>query len=139
MSFTRWFVYASFASGVIALSLQPSGFVNASSLPILQVADQSSSSSQDQPRELRSGKTGTANAESSGKMQSEKDALSGGKNTAPNSRFDGKSRQEQGSEVAPGPTNPGAPGSSGSSPASGISSGGGGLEKENMGPAGGSR
>ena len=132
MSFTRWFVYASFASGVIALSLQPSGIVNASSSPILQVADQSSSSSQDQPRELRSGKTGTANAESSGKMQSEKDALSGGKK-------DGKSRQEQGSEVAPGSTNPGAPGSSGSSPASGISSGGGGLEKANMGPAGGSR
>ena len=76
--------------------------------------------------------TGTANAESSGKMQSEKDALSGGKK-------DGKSRQEQGSEVAPGSTNTGAPGSSGSSPASGISSGGGGLEKENMGPAGGSR
>lgn len=134
MSFTRWFVYASFASGVIALSLQPSGIVNASSLPILLVADQSSSSSQDQPRELRSGKKGTANAESSGKMQSEKDALSGGRNK------DGKSRQEQGSEVAPGSTIPSATGGSGSSPsASGIISGGGGLEKENMGPGGGSR
>jgi hypothetical protein len=78
MSFTRWFIYASFASGVMAFPLQASGIANATPSPILLVADQSSSSSQEGQREPHSGKTGTANAESSGKMQSEKDAGSYG-------------------------------------------------------------
>ena len=128
MSFTRWFVYVSFASGVIALSLQPSGIVHAHSSPML-VADPSSSSSQDGQRDSRSGKTGTANAESSGKMQSEKD---------PNSRFDGKS-SGPGSEVAPGSARPSAPSSSGSSPSSRPSNMGGGPETTNGGTNAGPR
>lgn len=138
MSFTRWCVYASFASGVIALSLQPGGIANATSSPIVLVADQSSTSSQDVQRDSRS-KTGTANAESSGKMQSEKDALSGGGNMNPSSRFEGKSNRGQGSEVAPGSANPGAPGSSGSSPSSGNSSMGGGSGMSGAGTGGSSR
>ena len=128
MSFTRWFVYASFASGVIALSLQPSGIVHAHSSPML-VADQSASSSPDGQRDSRSGKTGTTNAESSGKMQSEKD---------PNSRFEGKS-SGPGSEVAPGSTKPGTPNSSGSSPSPRPSNGGGGPETSGGGTNAGPR
>lgn len=138
MTFTRWFIYASLASGVIALSLQPSGMANATPSPIVLVADQSSSSSQDGQRDSRS-KTGTANAESSGKMQSEKDALPGDGNMTPSSRSDGKPSRGQGSEVAPGSTNPGAPGSSGSSPSSGNTSTGGGSGMSGAGTGGGSR
>ncbi len=127
MSLTRWFVYASFVSGVIALSLQPSGIVHAHSSPML-VADQSASSSPDGQRESRSGKTGTTNAESSGKMQSEKD---------PNSRFEGKS-SGPGSEVAPG-SKPGTPNSSGSSPSPRPSNGGGGPETSGGGTNAGPR
>jgi hypothetical protein len=139
MLFLRWFVYASFASGVIALSLQPSGIANATPSPLLLVADQSSSTSQDGQRESRGGKTGTANAESSGKMQSEKDALSGGGTMNPSSRIDGKSSRGQGSDAAPGSTNSGAPGSSGSLPSSGQSTMGGGSATSGAGTSGGSR
>ena len=125
MTFTRWFVYASFASGVIALSLQPSGIAHATPSPILLVADQPSSSSQDGQRDPRSGKTGTANAEVSGKMQSDKDAIPKGGNMNPSSRVDGKSSRGQGSEAAPGAANSGTLGSSGSP---GISTLGGGPE-----------
>jgi hypothetical protein len=125
MSFTRWFVYASFASGVIALSLQPSGIAHATPSPILLVADQLSGSSQDGQRDPRSGKTGTANAEVSGKMQNDKDALSGGGNMNPSSRVDGKPSRGQGSEAATGSANSGVLGSSGSP---GISTLGGGPE-----------
>ena len=135
MSFTRWFVYASFASGVIALSLQPSGMANATSSPIVLVADQSSSSGQDVQRDRS--KKGTANAESSGKMQSERDALPGDGNMNPSSRSDGRSSRGQGSEVAPGSPNPGAPGNS--SPSSGNSSMGGGSGTSGAGTGGGSR
>lgn len=138
MSFTRWFVYASFASGVIALSLQPSGIANATPSPIVLVADQSLSSGQDVQRDYRS-KPGRGSAESSGKMQSEKDALPEDGNMNPSSRSDGKSNRGQGSEVAPGSTNPGAPGSSGSSPSSGNSSMGGGSGMSSGGTGGGSR
>lgn len=139
MSFTRWFIYASFASGVIALPLQAGGIANATPSPILLVADQSSSSSQDEQRESRSGKTGTANAESSGKMQSDRDALSGGGNMNPSSRVDGKSNRGQGSEAAPDSANSGALGSSGSLPSSGNSNMGGGSGTSGAGTGGGSR
>ncbi|MEO6307625.1 MAG: hypothetical protein ABIP43_07030 [Nitrospiraceae bacterium] len=139
MSFTRWFFYMSFASGVVALSFQPSGIAHATPSPILLVADQSSSSSQDGQRNLRSGKTGTANAEVSGKMQKDRDALSGGENMNPSSRVDGKASQGQGSEAAPGSANSGALGSSGSSPSSGNSSMGGGSGTSGAGTSGGSR
>ena len=138
MSFTRWFVYASFASGVIALSLQPSGMAHATPSPILLVADQPSSSSQDGQRDPRSGKTGTANAEVSGKMQNDKDALSGGGNMNPSSRVDGKPSRGQGSEAAPGAANSGALGSSGS-PSSGTSHMGGGPETSGAGTNAGPR
>ena len=138
MSFTRWFVYASFASGVIALSLQPSGIAHAIPSPILLVADQPSSSSQDGQRDPRSGKTGTANAEVSGKMQNDKDALSGGGNMNPSSRVDGKPSRGQGSEAAPGAANSGALGSSGS-PSSGTSHMGGGPETSGAGTNAGPR
>lgn len=138
MSFTRWFVYASFATGVIALSLQLSGMAQATPSPIVLVANQSSTSSQEVQRDFRS-KTRTADAESSGKMQSEKDALSGGGNMDPNSRSDGKSSRGQGSEVAPGSANPGAPGSSGSSPSSRPSNMGGGPESSGAGTNAGPR
>jgi hypothetical protein len=135
MSFTRWFIYGSFASGVLALSLQSSGIGHASS-PIFKVADQSSGSSQDRLREFRSGMTGTANAESSGKMQSEKDSLPGGGNMNPNSRVEGRPSQGQGSEVAPGSPNPRV---SGSSPSFGNSSMGSGSGTGGAGIGGGSR
>lgn len=138
MSFTRWFICASLASGVIALPLQAGGIANATPSPILLVADQSSSS-QDEQRESRSGKTGTANAESSGKMQSDRDALSGGGNMNPSSRGDGKSSRGQGSEAAPGSANSGAHGSSGSLPSSGNSDMGGGSGTSGGGTGGGSR
>ena len=138
MSFTRWFVYA-FASGVIALSLQPSGIAHATPSPILLVADQPSSSSQDGQRDPRSGKTGTANAEVSGKMQSERNAPSGGGNMNPSSRSDGSSSRGQGSEVAPGSTKPRAPTSSGASPSPGISTLGGGPETSGEGTNAGPR
>ena len=128
MSFTRWFVYASFAGGALALSLQPSGMAHATPSLIVLVADQPSSSSHDGQLDPRSGKTGTANAEVSGKMQNDKDALSGGGNMNPSSRSDGSSSRGQGSEVAPGSTNPRAPTSSGASPSPGISTLGGGPE-----------
>ncbi len=69
MSFTRWFVYASFASGIIALLLQPTGIANATPSPTVLVADQSSGSSQGGQQDSRGGKTGTSNAEFSGKMK----------------------------------------------------------------------
>lgn len=139
MTFTQWFIYASLASGVIALPLQVSGIANATPSPILLVADQSSSSSPDEQRDSRSGKTGTANAESSGKMQSDRDVLSGGGNMNPSSRSDGKSSRGQGSEAAPGSANSGAHGSSGSLPSSGNSNMGGGSGTSGGGTGGGSR
>ena len=139
MSFTRWFVYASFAGGVLALSLQPSGMAHATPSLIVLVADQSSSSSQDMQRDSRSGKAGAANAEVSGKMQSERDARSGGGNMNPSSRSDGSSSRGQGSEVAPGSTNPRAPTSSGASPSPGISTLGGGPETSGAGTNAGPR
>lgn len=76
MSITRWFLYASFTGGIIALSLQPSGIANAAQASTILVTDQSSSSNQEQ-RDSRSGKKGMSDAESSGKMQSDKDSLTG--------------------------------------------------------------
>ena len=138
MSFTRWFVYASFG-GVLAFSLQPSGMAHATPSLIVLVADQSSSSSQDMQRDSRSGKAGAANAEVSGKMQSERNAPSGGGNMNPSSRSDGSSSRGQGSEVAPGSTDPRAPTSSGASPSPGISTLGGGPETSGEGTNAGPR
>ena len=69
MSLTRWFVYASFASGIIALSLQPTGITNATTSPTVLVADQSSGSSQGKQQHARRGKTGISDAKSSGRLK----------------------------------------------------------------------
>ena len=65
MSFTRWFVSATFTGGLIALSLQGGGIVQAA-----PIADSSSSSSQDGQQKVPSG---MRDAESSSKMQRDKD------------------------------------------------------------------
>ena len=90
-------------------------------------------------RESHSGKAGAANAEVSGKMQSERDTLSGGGNMNPSSRSDGSSSRGQGSDVAPGSTKPDTHGSSGASPSPGISTLGGGPETSGAGTNAGPR
>jgi len=65
MSFTRWFVSATFTGGLIALSLQGGGVVQAA-----PIADSSSSSSQDGQQKVPSG---MRDAESSSEMQRDKD------------------------------------------------------------------
>jgi len=133
MSFTRWFIYASFTGGIIALSLQPSGIANAAQSSIILVADQSSTTTQDAQRDSRSGKKGTSDAETSGKMQSDKNPASG--NMDPNTRMDGQSTREQSGGASQGSkrqeSNPGGstgsssmPSGSGSMSGSGTSSGG---------------
>lgn len=94
MSITRWFLYASFAGGIIALSLQPSGIANASKTSAFLVTDQSPGSSQDTQRDSRSGKKGMSDAESSGKMQSDKDALPGDGRMGKNSKIIDQSREK---------------------------------------------
>lgn len=65
MSFTRWFVSAAFTGGLIALSLQGDGVVQAA-----PIGDSSSSSSQDGQQKVPSG---MRDAESSSEMQRDKD------------------------------------------------------------------
>ena len=123
MSITRWFLYASFTGGIIALSLQPSGIANASTI---LVTDQSSSSNKETQRESSSGKKGMSDAESSGKMQSDKDSLPGDGHMGKNSRIidqsrekgtsQGSSQQDQksgsgGPSTPPSSSNPGMSGS----------------------------
>src|ERR1700704_3942306 len=71
MSFTRLVVSATFTGGLIALSLQAGGIVQAAPSPAFLIADSSSSSSQGEQRDSRKG---MRDAESSGKMQGDKDA-----------------------------------------------------------------
>jgi hypothetical protein len=65
MSFTRWLVSATFTGGLIALSLQDGGVVQAA-----PIGDSSSSSSQNVQQQIPSG---MRDAESSSKMQRDKD------------------------------------------------------------------
>ena len=142
MSFLRSCVYESFAGGVLALSVQLSGGAYAATpSPILLVADQSSSSGQNGQEDSRRGRTGTVDAESSGKIQSERDTPpGGGKMDNPNSKMDGKSGRGQGSDIDPGLPTPSGPGSRGlPSPSSGTSSMGGGSGMSSGGGGGGGR
>src|ERR1700704_967342 len=91
-------------------------------VPTVLVADQSSGSSQEKQRDSRSGRTGTSNAESSGKMQSETDTLSDSGSTALRTKFNGQSSREQGSGAAPSSRNSSTLGNSESLPSSGGSS-----------------
>ena len=70
MSSTRWFVSATFTGGLIALSLQVGGVVQASPSSTFLIADSSTSSSQNGQQKVPSG---VRDAESSSKMQRDKD------------------------------------------------------------------
>lgn len=137
MSFTRWFVYASFTGSMIALSFQPSGVANATPSTLV-VDDQSYGSSQDAQRDSRSGKKkGTSDAESSGKMQSDKDSMPGGAPIGKNSKIIDQAR-EQGADSNPG-GNSGSSTSSGSSKSSGSSNMSGSSGTSESGTGGASR
>ncbi len=126
MSFTRWIIFASFTGGIIALSLQPSGFAHATSTTTFLVANPHSGSTQETQRTSPGMKKGMSGAESSGKMQIDKDAQSGSDRMSKNSKTIDQSRdqggggsqgssekdQNLGSGGTPGPLNPKNPGMS---------------------------
>jgi hypothetical protein len=87
MSLIQWFVCASFASGIITLSLQPTGIANATLSPIVLVADQLSGNSEDGQRDSPS-----ATIESSRKMKS-KDPFN---DVDPNSKMDTRPNKSSG-------------------------------------------
>ena len=69
MSFTHWFVSATFTGGLIALSLQVGGIAQSAPASILLIADSSSISQNGQQK----GPTGMRDAEPGSKMQLDKD------------------------------------------------------------------
>lgn len=144
MSMTRWFLYASFTGGIIALSLQPNGIANASTI---LVTDQSSSSNQDTQRDSHSGKKGMSDAEStlslkstvgtSGKMQSDKDAKPGSEQMG--SKIIDQVQHEQDTSQGSSPQDSSRGGSSGSSATPESSNMGGGSGLSGSGTGSGTR
>ncbi len=97
MSFTRWFIYISFAGGILALSLQPSGIANATSTSTILVVNPHEGSSQDTlQRDSANEKKFFSGAESSGKMESDTDVQPGGDRMDKNSKTIDQSRDQGG-------------------------------------------
>jgi hypothetical protein len=94
MSFTRWFIYISFAGGLLALSLQPSGIANATTF--LVVNPHEGSSQDTLQRDSASEKKFFSGAESSGKVESDKDVQPGGDRMGTNSKTIDQSRDQGG-------------------------------------------
>jgi hypothetical protein len=78
MTFSRWFVCASFAGGLIAFSLQPAGIATAGSSTLTDGLSGGNQLGQQGSGSGNPGSKGTTSAESSMKMQSEKDSPSSG-------------------------------------------------------------
>lgn len=107
MSFTRWFTYISFAGGILALSLLPSGIANATSTSTFLVTNPHEGTSQDMPQSnSRSEKKAFSGAESSQKMQSDKDAQPGGNRMGTNSKTIDQSRDQGGESQGSGEKDP---------------------------------
>jgi len=133
MSFTRWFVSATFTGGLIALSLQVGGIAQSAPSSTLLIAD-SSSTSQKVPNGVR-------DAESGSKMQVDKDGSGltdpqantiGGQIGTSYQRPDSDTPKTPGSRLTEksggtgsGSDKPGARGGPGDSSSSGISGGSG--------------
>ena len=78
MTFSRWFICASFAGGLLAFSLQPAGIATAGSSTFTDGSSGGNQLGQQGSGSGNAGSKGTTSAESSMKMQSEKDSPSSG-------------------------------------------------------------